>query len=123
MELRMGHLFASFSWAGAEFLAVSLVVTFVVSRLLLWLAKGVSDRFARNLIANGLSLVLCAIVYERLPITAYDFHYFPDAMSAVTDFCLPQGIWLLFDNLLEARRLSRAEMKTGRLRAQTLQRT
>ena len=59
MELRMGPLFASFSWAGAEFLAVSLVVTFVVSRLLLWLAKGVSDRFARNarrtLVSNKIS--------------------------------------------------------------------
>jgi hypothetical protein len=103
---------ANWTWAGAEFLAVTLVVTFVVSRILLLLTKGLSDRFARNLIANGLSLVLCGIVYGRLPTSTYDFHYFPDVMSAIADFCLPQGVWFLVDTLLEIRRLSRGEMKS-----------
>jgi hypothetical protein len=50
----MEPLFAKSSWAGAKFLAVSLIVTFMVSRiLLLLLAKVVSDRFARNLIAKS----------------------------------------------------------------------
>jgi len=104
---------ANWTWAGAEFLAVSLVVTFVVSRILLLMTKGLSDRFARILIANGLSLVLCGIVYGRLPFSTYDLHYFPDVMNAITDFCLPQGVWFLFDAILEIRRLSRAEMKSG----------
>jgi hypothetical protein len=100
-------------WAGAEFLAVSLVMTFVVSRVLLWLTKGLRDGFARIVIANGLSLVICGIVYGKLIAGTYDFHYFPDVMSAVTDFCLPQAVWLLLDVILETRRLSRAEMKSG----------
>jgi len=103
---------SNWTWAGAEFLAVTLVVTFVVSRILLLLTKGLSDRFARILIANGLSLVLCGVVYGRLPNSTYDFHYFPDVMSAIADFCLPQGIWFLLDMILEIRRLSKAEQKS-----------
>jgi hypothetical protein len=104
----------NWTWVGAEFVAVTLVVTFVVSRILLWLAKALSDGFTRILIANGLSLVLCGIVYGRLPVSTYDFHYFPDLMSAVGDFCLAQGVWLLLDTILETRRLSGAEMKSAR---------
>jgi hypothetical protein len=107
---------SNWTWAGAEFLAVSLVVTFVVSRILLLLTKPLSDRFARILIANGLSLVLCGIVYGRLPFSTYDFHYFPDVMSAIVDFCLSQGVWFLFDIILEIRRLSKVEMNSSRVR-------
>jgi hypothetical protein len=64
-------LFGNWSWAGAEFLAVTLVITFVLSRIFLWLflwrMKVISDRFAGILLSNGLSLVLCALVYARLP--------------------------------------------------------
>jgi len=98
----------NWTWASAEFLAVSLVMTFVVSRVLLWLTKGLRDGFARILIANGLSLVICGIVYGKLIAGTYDFQYFPDVMSAVTDFFLPQGVWLLLDVILETRQLSRA---------------
>jgi hypothetical protein len=63
---------SNWTWAGAEFLAVTLVITFVVSRILLLLIKGLSDNFARILIAIGLSLVLCGIVYGKLPMSGYD---------------------------------------------------
>jgi hypothetical protein len=99
---------SNWTWAGAEFLAVTLVITFVVSRILLLLTKGLSDNFARILIANGLSLLLCGIVYGKLPI------HFPDVMSAIADFCLPQSVWLWLDLILEIRRLLRAEKKGGR---------
>jgi hypothetical protein len=105
---------SNWTWAGAEFLAVTLVITFVVSRILLLLTKGLSDNFARILIANGLSLLLCGIVYGKLPMSAYDFRHFPDVMSAIADFCLPQSVWLWLDLILEIRRLLRAEKKGGR---------
>ena len=108
----MGPLVANWSWPGAEFLAWSLVVTFLVSRLFLWLLKRLSDRFARALIANGLSLVLCGIVYGLQPSSGYNFHYFPDVMAAISDFCLPQGVWILLDIILETRRLARAEHRS-----------
>ena len=99
---------SNWTWAGAEFLAVTLVITFVVSRILLLLTKRLSDNFLRILIANGLSLLLCGIVYGKLPSTGYDFHYFPDVMSAIADFCLPQGVWFLVDTILEIKRHSKA---------------
>jgi hypothetical protein len=105
---------SNWTWAGAEFLAVTLVITFVVSRILLLLTKGLSDNFARILIANGLSLLLCGIVYGKLPMSAYDLRHFPDVMSAIADFCLPQSVWLWLDLILEIRRLLRAEKKGGR---------
>jgi asparagine N-glycosylation enzyme membrane subunit Stt3 len=99
----------NWTWAGAEFLAVTLVITFVVSRILLLLTKRLSDNYARILIANGLSLVLCGIVYGKLPGSVYDFHYFPDVMSAILDFSVPQGVWFLVDTILEIRR----HLRTG----------
>lgn len=107
---------ANWTLAGAEFLAIWLVATFVVSRVLLLLIRGLGDGFARILIADGLSLLICGFVYGRFIATTYDFHYFPDVMSAVTDLFLPQGVWFLLDTILEIRRLARAEMKGAKLR-------
>jgi hypothetical protein len=63
---------------------------------------------------DGLSRVLCGIVYGKLPMSAYDLRHFPDVMSAIADFCLAQGVWLWLDIILEIRRLLRAKKKSGR---------
>jgi asparagine N-glycosylation enzyme membrane subunit Stt3 len=41
------ELLTNWTWAGAQFLAVTLVVTFVVSRVLLRLLKGLPDTRTR----------------------------------------------------------------------------
>jgi hypothetical protein len=115
-------LFSWITWAGVEFLALTLVITFVVSRILLFLTRGLSDNFARILIANGLSLLLCGIVYGKLPMSGYDFRHFPDVMNAIADFCLAQGVWLWVDLILEIRRLSIAEEKERGWQAARLRR-
>lgn len=111
----MGHFVANLSWADVEFLTWSLVMTLLVSRLLLRMTRKSFESFPRILIANGLSLLLCGIVYGALPGSGYDLHFFPDLGDAISELCLPQGIWFLLDIILEIPRLAKAEMKSGRL--------
>jgi hypothetical protein len=116
--------FENWSWAGAEFLGVSLVVTFVISRIFTWsLTKRLADRFSLILISNGLSLIICATVYGVLlhfsdlispsisdlsspTIDFLPFRYMPDFLRPMIDLLLPQGFCLLFDVISETRRLS-----------------
>jgi hypothetical protein len=106
-------LFGNWSWAGAEFLGIALVATFVVSRFFWWLTKGPSDRFSRILISNGLSLVICAAAYGVFQRSSYDFHYMHDLLAPLIAFLLPQGFCLLFDVISETRWLSLKKVRVA----------
>ena len=77
-------------------LAISLVSTLVISRVLLWITRGWTNSLARLITAHAASLVLCVVlgtwVLARLAVDA-------PFLSALALFAPGQLAWLLVDLL------------------------
>jgi hypothetical protein len=76
-------------------LVISIVVTLVISRLLLWITKGWTDSLVRLVVAHAASLVLCVVLGTWVLAGIAD----SPSDGALALFAPGQLAWLLVDLL------------------------
>lgn len=82
MERLIGQLFGAF------------IITFLLSRLILWLSKNWHGGFGRLVAAHGLSLLICWVAYAFGSADGGPLNWSGGVLYAV-----PQIIWLIVDVL------------------------